>query len=38
MAAMSRLMLSGLTMLALPNCSTDPCDCPPGIIPGVVIG
>ena len=31
-------MLCVLTMLALSHCTTEACDCPPGIIPGVVTG
>jgi hypothetical protein len=33
-----RPMLFGLTILALSNCSTEACDCPPGIVPALVTG
>lgn len=31
-------MFCGLAMLALSGCTTDSCDCPPGIVPGLVTG
>jgi hypothetical protein len=35
---LSRLILFGLTILALSNCSTETCDCPPSIVPAFVAG
>ncbi len=32
------LMLCGVTVLALSNCTTEACDCPPGIVPAIVTG
>jgi hypothetical protein len=31
-------MLCGLTVLALSTCTTEACDCPPGVVPAIVIG
>lgn len=31
-------MLCGLTLLAVSNCTTEACDCPPAIVPGIVTG
>ena len=31
-------MFCGLAMLALSGCTTESCDCPPGIVPGLVTG
>ena len=38
MARVARPMLCGLTVLALSNCTTEACDCPPGIVPAIVTG
>ena len=38
MGSVARPMLCGLTILALSNCSTEACDCPPGIVPALVTG
>ena len=32
------LILCVLTVLALSNCTTEPCDCPPAIVPAIVTG
>ena len=31
-------VLRGLTVLALSSCTTETCDCPPALVPAIVIG